>query len=146
MCILALYVPKPIEFYQSVGFLLVVYGLVCLLARGLTIRWPTCAVIIATIALATLAPGLAGVVSMAQGDYYDLAREWSGTGYSNGFFAITSYLFVGRGILVAISGMFAGLLACLIADRCTRRHRQGDKLQSINGVGQPSALEDSHQD
>lgn len=125
---LALYVPKPEEFTEAVVILSLVFLVMC----GVPLRFklPMRVTIPAMFlgAMVALAAGAGSsfkswntpvdqptaMLAADLGDYGDMARQWSGTNYSDTFFALTYYLTVESGKLVAFGGMAGALVLCAI--------------------------------
>ena len=114
MSTLALYVPKPVEFWQSVGLLLIVYVIACALAFRLKLRLPISALLIALGGFMALLPGIFTAIGSDLGEYGNLAREQSATDLSDAFFAMTMHLYVEYGCLLAAGGMFSGVLVSIL--------------------------------
>jgi hypothetical protein len=110
MTTLALYIPKPHELYEAILLLGFAYVVLCFLAARYRFSpWITAASMAIGCAIA-LSPDLIAAGREDLGMYGDAARKSSQTNHSDAFFAITSYLYVGRGKLVAFLGMLMGLI------------------------------------
>ena len=132
MAILALYVPKPHELTDSITIIAIAYLVLCGLAYRMKLSVILAAVLMAVGCGIAIAPDICSAVSEDLGGYGDMARDWSKTNHSDAFFAITSYMYVGRGKLLAFAGMSVALVshASIVAIK-KRRHRQV-------AAGQPS--------
>ncbi len=112
MTLFALYVPKPADLYPHIAILLILFGVFYTLIHELKFYAPIAAILMllgCAIALA-LDPDLLAAVHKDLGEYGDMAREQSGTNYSDTFWGITSYMHVGRGSYVALVGMLIGFV------------------------------------
>lgn len=109
MIMLAVYIPKPQELLESILLLGIAYVVLCLLAARFRLSaWIAAASMALGCAIA-LCPDLIAASREHLGMYGDAARKLSETTHSDAFFAITSYMHVGRGRLVAFLGMLTAL-------------------------------------
>ncbi|QDT47139.1 hypothetical protein Pan258_11700 [Symmachiella dynata] len=129
MTVLALYVPKPEELTGSIALLIFVYLVLCGLAFLMKLSVPMAAIALFVGAALALAPDVLPLRHADLHNYGDMAREQSSTEYSDSFFAITSYMYVGRGKLVAIAGMVAGFGATVVFHAIKKRKCRSDEDQ-----------------
>lgn len=125
--VFALYVPDPMELSESIALLLVAYAVLCGVAYWMKLSVRLAAGIMLLGAVIALAPDLVVAMKANLGDYGDMARETSQTNYSDGFFAVTSYMHVGRGQLVGFAGILTGFLICAYFRHSTRVNVPSDE-------------------
>lgn len=126
MAILALYVPKPSEFSSAVVLLGIVFVVLCAFANRLKLSVGIAALGMLAGGALALTPDLISMWNADLGSYGNMAREWSSTNYSDRFFVVTSYLHVGRGKVVAFSGMGAALILHTVIHRLATRNGHND--------------------
>lgn len=129
MALLALYVPKPQELYMSIAIVAIAYVVLCLLACRLKLSLVLAAIFMAAGCCIAIGPDVYSAAHENLRGYGDTAREWSKTKHSDAFFAITSYMYVGRGKLLAFAGMSFALFihASIVAIKTKmKRHAAPD--------------------
>jgi hypothetical protein len=134
MAMLAVYYPKPGELIESIVIVLIAYLVLCGLSWRMKLSLPLAAILMAAGCCVALAPDLSRVVREDLGVTGDHSREWSGTNYSDAFFAVTAYMYVDRGKLVAVMGMSMAIFgyASVVACRSRSAHKKSLSSQTIH--------------
>ena len=132
MFILALYYPKPEDFYNGIAALILTFLVLCLLAF-----WPKCSVRVVAMLMAV--GGVVGLAHEIRAAFqvrpggYDMSRRISGTNYSDSFFEFATSLHVGYGCLKSLAGMLTGLLLYGIGVAVCRRLNWQAVIRSKKG-------------
>jgi hypothetical protein len=129
MAVLAFYVPKPEQLTESITILVFAFLVLCGVASWMKLSVAASAFAMLVGTALALTPDLLSLWNTDLHDYGDTAREWSSTDHSDTFFAITSYMFAGRGKLVAAAGMAAGFGGSAVLQVLVRRKRQSNAVQ-----------------
>ncbi|VAX36075.1 hypothetical protein MNBD_PLANCTO02-591 [hydrothermal vent metagenome] len=120
--VVAMYIPKPGEIIESLSLLAIAFFVLCSVAYRMKLSLTLVVVIMLLGSSIAVASDVWSAATTDLGKYGDLCRKLSHTKYSDGFFAITSYFYVGRGRLLAFAGM-AIPLALLASISGARYHR-----------------------
>ncbi len=131
MEILAVYIPKPGEFWASIGLLAIAYLVLCACAYPMKLSVPIAALVMAAGGGLAIAPDL--YYAWHSHGYSGItARSMSGTDYSDAFFEITAYLYVGRGKILCVLGMGAALVlyAVIVDFRARIQRRRIEEAQA----------------
>ena len=123
MFLLALYIPRPEELFGSILILTIIFtGFIALAYRMRMSPWIAAAIMCLGTAF-SLTPDLLPLRNSNLGNYGDMARKLSHVDYSDAFFEVTAYMYVGRGQLVAIGGMAGGLIVYAVIHTFRNRNR-----------------------
>ncbi len=107
---LAMYFPKTADLVFSLLGIAVIFLVLCCYAYRLKLNVFIAASWMAIGMALALSPQIFELWNADLGDYGDLIRKQRTTVYSDGFYAITSYMHVGRGKIIAVIGMASGLV------------------------------------
>ena len=109
MVVIAMYFPKPEQFYSAIAGLVFAYFVLCCLAYRLKLSVLVAAFLMAIGSAIGLTHEFLLARHVAPGSH-DLSRKWTGTNYSDTFFEFTSYMYVGYGCLEVFAFMLSGLV------------------------------------